>query len=582
MGKPFFLAFFLCILVHSFRIFAGNPEQSLSKISTQIRTIPDKEFAESLLNQSRKIEKNNPLQSEILSKKVLAFAMAENMKVLKIQAQLQIANILVTRTKYAEAMKIALQVREAAEKLHAEKELAGYFEIVGRIRTSTGDFNESLENLFIALQYSDKLKDMTGVCRAQNAIGGIYYRQQNYANAKTYVIKALAISILIRDTVLQARSLNNMGAIMLARKDYANAMIYFSYAMLLNQKTGQIASVGENLVNQGIVLTGLGKHEESMQNFNKAIAIFSQFENYSQLALCYLNIAYSFKEKGDRDTSIRSFQKTYKLAEKYGFKGVELEAVSRLQDLFQEASMIDSAYAYSILKEKLKESVEKEKSSTKSSIAELQYQYEKKDSDQKSKQQWKDFITAVIVLALIALIGFSYLLVSRQRQKTKAIVLEKKAIELERKNLSDELDFKNKELTLSVMNLLKRNEFIIKTSRRLLNLKSDSQPEVMKDEVVKIARSLQDETKRETWEEFELRFKEVHSGFYDRLLAKYPGLTSNELRMCGLLSLNLTTKEISELTGQRSETIEKARFRLRKHLGLDDPKVNLVTFLTKI
>jgi hypothetical protein len=29
----------------------------------------------------------------------------------------------------------------------------------------------------------------------------------------------------------------------------------------------------------------------------------------------------------------------------------------------------------------------------------------------------------------------------------------------------------------------------------------------------------------EIWEEFELRFRQVHSGFYDKLMEKFPDLT---------------------------------------------------------
>jgi hypothetical protein len=119
-------------------------------------------------------------------------------------------------------------------------------------------------------------------------------------------------------------------------------------------------------------------------------------------------------------------------------------------------------------------------------------------------------------------------------------------------------------------------------SHRLLNIDVNQQPEEIREEVIKIAKSLKDQTDKEIWEEFELRFKQVHSGFYERLLEKFPDLTPNELKMCGLLRLNLTTKEMSELTGQQRGAIEMARFRLRKHLGLTDPQVNLVTFLGKI
>jgi hypothetical protein len=44
----------------------------------------------------------------------------------------------------------------------------------------------------------------------------------------------------------------------------------------------------------------------------------------------------------------------------------------------------------------------------------------------------------------------------------------------------------------------------------------------------------------------------------------------------------MTTKEISELTGQRIDTLEIARWRLRKKLKITNTKANLVTFLSEI
>jgi hypothetical protein len=282
-----------------------------------------------------------------------------------------------------------------------------------------------------------------------------------------------------------------------------------------------------------------------------------------------------YKEKGDKTNYLLLTQQAYGIAKHYRFKGVELDAVTKLQNIFQECNMTDSAYKYTLIKEGIKDSIEKEKSTTHLSIPELQYQYETKKREQKINELRRDFITIAIGLILISILIISFLMISRQRQKNKVIVLEKK-------NLTDELEFKNKELTLNVMNLLKRNEFIIDTSRRLIDLKPEQQTEHMKEELNRIAKSLQDETTKDIWEEFELRFKQVHSGFYDRLLERFPELTPNELKMCGLLRLNLTTKEISELTGQRRETIEMARFRLRKHLGIIDSQTNLVNFLSKI
>jgi hypothetical protein len=44
----------------------------------------------------------------------------------------------------------------------------------------------------------------------------------------------------------------------------------------------------------------------------------------------------------------------------------------------------------------------------------------------------------------------------------------------------------------------------------------------------------------------------------------------------------MTSKEISGITGQQVATIEMARTRLRKKLGISNTSTNLITFLAQI
>jgi len=246
-----------------------------------------------------------------------------------------------------------------------------------------------------------------------------------------------------------------------------------------------------------------------------------------------------------------------------------------LHQIYLDKHVIDSAYKYAMSMSVLKDSIQLKKTKPRFALAELQYQFENKLNNQKLHHQRINLLTVSAIITLLALVLIFMLIISRQRQKNKAIALEKKS-------LKDEIEFKNKELTLNVMNLLKRNESIIDTSEQLLNIDPDMEKPMIQDEIIKIAKSLQDESQRRAWEEFDMRFRQVHSGFYERLLEQFPTLTPNELKLCGLLRLNLTTKEIADLTGQQYRTIEMARFRLRKHMGLTDPQVHLINFLAKI
>jgi DNA-binding CsgD family transcriptional regulator len=72
----------------------------------------------------------------------------------------------------------------------------------------------------------------------------------------------------------------------------------------------------------------------------------------------------------------------------------------------------------------------------------------------------------------------------------------------------------------------------------------------------------------------------VHKSFFDKLTVDYPSLTPKERRLCALLYLDLTTKEICQITGQSLIAIENARTRLRKKFDLTNEKINLSTYLT--
>ncbi|MCX6278835.1 MAG: tetratricopeptide repeat protein, partial [Bacteroidetes bacterium] len=583
MQKLLFIVICFCVLIIATGYGSILRDSSKANSFMPGQKITDVRIAELFLLKAIKIENNDPGLSEIIARKVLLYAMADKLPHLRIQAQFQIANILVTRTKYAEAMKVAIQIRELSEKLDDENGLAYYYEIAGKIKTYTGDYDQSLEDLYKALNYFDKCKDMPGRCRVFISIGTVHLRQMRSVQAMKSCTQALAISILIRDTILQAKSLNSMGVVMNARKDLTNALKMFSKALFLNTKVGLNAQIAANQMNLGTIYLQMGNYNEARDNFQKALPVFRKFENFINLTLCYVNLGLYYEAMGDKQNYLLSVRTALMIARQYELKGIELGIVSKLQDIFQENNMIDSAYKYSIFKSKINESIEKANAATYLSIAELQYQYDNKINEQKISRQRQTLVTLVIVVMLISGIIISMLMVARQRQKNRVvalenmtITLENQTINLEKKILTDELEFKNKELTLHVMNLLKRNASIIDTSRRLMDIRYDQPNETLKDEVIKIVKSLQSETDKEIWNEFELRFKEVHSGFYDRLLAGFPDLTPNDLKICGLLRLNLTTKEISDLTGQRRETMEMTRFRIRKHLGLSDPQINLV------
>jgi hypothetical protein len=173
------------------------------------------------------------------------------------------------------------------------------------------------------------------------------------------------------------------------------------------------------------------------------------------------------------------------------------------------------------------------------------------------------------------------LLYGRQKIKMKHSKLEAENLHLERKQLLDDIEYKNRELATNVMYMVRKNEMINYISEKLLNTKLRFTPDNRKT-IESIIIELQASMDENIWKTFEKRFQDVHKGFYKKINELYPKLTDNEIKLCALLRLNLNTKEIAAITHQNVNSIEVARHRLRKKLKLTNTDFNLNTFLSNL
>lgn len=66
-------------------------------------------------------------------------------------------------------------------------------------------------------------------------------------------------------------------------------------------------------------------------------------------------------------------------------------------------------------------------------------------------------------------------------------------------------------------------------------------------------------------ETFEEAFNNADKDFLKEIKGKHPSLTSNDLRLCAYLRLNLSSKEIAPLLNISPRSVEVKRYRLRKN-----------------
>jgi DNA-binding NarL/FixJ family response regulator len=163
----------------------------------------------------------------------------------------------------------------------------------------------------------------------------------------------------------------------------------------------------------------------------------------------------------------------------------------------------------------------------------------------------------------------------RLQEKIKA---EHKVNQLHRQKHQIEMDLINRELATSSIFISQKNK-IIGLIRKDVNRYLRKGKAITKNDFVKILKTIDENVKFENdWYRIKAHFEKIHPGFFDRLREKFPQLTPNDHKLCALLRMNLSTKEISQILKITAPSTEISRIRLRKKLAL--PKhVNLVQFI---
>ena len=477
--------------------------------------------------------------------------------------------------KYPEALRM---LEDAYKRIDIKKDPV----LSARIDYYLGEFQFRINNKDLAFVYFQKSIDILKLANDTDklkknymAIGNLFLEKQNWPLARKYLWAAYSMNLKSKVSASLAWSCLYLGAYYTHAQKKDSAELFYTKANQISKKVNDSKLITYSLNNFASFNIDNGEYDVAEKKLREALKICDSVQEMPMLIpFIYLNLGVIHNKRTQYSYANAFLKKALFLAESGGNLYVRIRANEELYLCSKELKNYQDAFQFIERYHILKDSSDRKNNIQNLAALEMKYNYVNLLKAQEVKEQRNKLLFAGALIVFVFCIILLILLNQKQRIKVKNFKLQQKIAD-------DKLERNNSMLASHLLHMVSINErklSLIKTLKEQLPyVKKDNQPIVQK--VIEGFESDQDAM---LWKEFEIRFTEVHKEFYAKLAKINPNLTLNEKRLCAFLLLNMTTKEISCITGQSIKAIEQARFRLRKQLGITNNQITLSDFLSSI
>lgn len=530
----------------------------------------------------------------------------------------------------------AQQALPIAQKLGARLALAKIENHFGASYFFQAKYKRAEKHYQKSLSIFKGISHKLGMSVEYNNLANIYKRQGAYTNAISYYQQALSIQETVNNIRLMSISYTNIATIYKFQKNYSKAMRYHQKALALKKRLKNKRGIALVYTNIGFLHSEMKNYGVALGYFKKARRISQQlklknpliFNNLSHAhkGLNQLDSAFFYAQKGlkiatDIDDTrgkilakinlahIYFAQQQYNEAIEQGEEALilskqnnSLKPIKDINEVLFKCYLALNNYKKAIESQTLliqaKDSlfnIERNKQ-----LVEIETRYETQKKDQEitlksnqiallKKEQQHEKLLKYTFITLLFLGGLLIMYLRLMVRKNKQLVEQKQRLhEAENKltnaqlkekrllaeSLKKELEIKQQQLTSKALHIIQKNEILEKVKESIQSLKKDSQVNV--NQLVRLVDSgIQVD---QDWGNFFALFLDVHHGFFEKLKNISSELSDTELRLCALIKLKFTSKEIASILGITHGSTSVARHRIRKKLAIHS-EVKLADFI---
>lgn len=416
-----------------------------------------------------------------------------------------------------------------------------------------------------------------------NNIGTVYESLGRKKEALEVYTQSLKIRRQQNDLNGIASCLQNIGVIYESNGSYDSTLMLYHEALEIRRSLNQKNYIGELLMNIGIVSIQTMQYDVAESNLKEAVRIFRDVENQRLLAFSYMSLAELYIERNMPDPAYPFITKSIDLCELYGYKEFERDAYKILSDYYAQKRDFKQAWESQQKQIALTDSIFNSELSAK--VTEMQTKYELENKEKEIALLTRDkeiqslvirrkstqvYILVIAVILFILLLVITLLLLSRRKLKQKQYKVELEKSLLIKNKMQEEIAHQSKQLTTHALHMLQKNKLLQELDEELRVFTSKTDDSLRK-KLNSIRRQINKNMNSEKdWDLFKMYFEEVHRDFFSALHKRSEDLTTGDLKLAALIRLNLNIKEAAAVLNISPESLKKARYRLRKKLGLFD------------
>lgn len=467
------------------------------------------------------------------------------------------------------------QAKALAEILSDSSGLAFSNRVIGVAHWARGSYDRGLEYLLDGLSIYRNKSDTLGEANCLMNIGLIYADRSDDDLALEYYFEALRLFEIVNATNRSATTYVKLATIFIRQKDFSAAYDFLKRAEYIHGSDNFLYGMSEILNRYGLLKTATEEYDSAALYLNHSLEVSEKIQDIDGVTRNYINLADVSLLTNKKEDAEDYLNKALIAGRKVQSHKFLKEIYDRLQQIAREKGNLEKAIIYYDQYVQQKDSIFNEQ--TLNNISRLEAELATAEQKRQLKAKENEIVileqeseiqqTRVLglILLLVAIVVLAVLIIrNRQLSAQRKEQLAKQ----EADEAKQELEFKNRELVSYTVNFVQKNQLfeeLMNSVSEMKKLTSDDTRNGLISMERTIKRHLQIDR---DWEDFKMRFENLHSGFFDKILAKESTLTGNDLKLCALVKMNFSIKEISEMMGISTESVKTARYRLKKKLDL--------------